>query len=212
MQKKILCYNLFIIVLFIINTLKTQAQTFKGGLILGTNMCQIDGDMAAGYTKFGIQAGATAQVQLSEKFSVGLEILYAQKGSRPPYNDFYRDFRIIMDYADIPITLKYSDLIGGMTFEAGASVGRLVRTKFTDFGVEGTDAFFSGRGTAKKWDFDAIFGLQYMFNDKLGIGARYNRSITPIRYDAVSTFRNSGQYHRFISVRLILLLSGKKPE
>ena len=37
-----------------------EPKLFTGGLILGANFCQVDGDRYAGYFKIGINAGAVS--------------------------------------------------------------------------------------------------------------------------------------------------------
>src|ERR1700744_4144942 len=56
--------------------------TFKGGLVLGTNFTQVDGDTYYGYHKIGLNTGGMVYVHFTQLFGVSMELLYSQKGSR----------------------------------------------------------------------------------------------------------------------------------
>src|SRR5690606_17623874 len=59
-----------------------EPRTFYGGLLLGSNFTQVDGDNFAGYHKVGLNAGGIVYTHLGEKVAASMEILFSQKGSR----------------------------------------------------------------------------------------------------------------------------------
>ncbi|MEL6133910.1 MAG: hypothetical protein AAFR59_11155 [Bacteroidota bacterium] len=67
--------------LFVIICSGLSAQNFKGGLSLGLNGSQVDGDGLAGFRKIGIAGGLYLQYPVSELVDVQLEILYSPLGS-----------------------------------------------------------------------------------------------------------------------------------
>lgn len=92
-------------------------NTFFGGLALGTNFCQVDGDNFAGYHKPGWNFGAIIYTKLADHLAASMELLYAQKGSRagalqvPKYaNDqstIITDYKIQLNYLEVPILINY---------------------------------------------------------------------------------------------------------
>src|SRR5207249_3932615 len=86
-------YLAALILLLLSGALRAQAQnpsdyyeevprTFIGGLIVGCNFTQVDGDNYAGYHRAGLNAGGIVYANLGDHLAASLEILYSQKGSR----------------------------------------------------------------------------------------------------------------------------------
>lgn len=199
--------------LFLIAPLFCEAQIFKGGIVAGMNFSQVDGDGTGGYRKLGINSGFVGQIDLTDRWYLNVEILFSQKGSKGNPNNF-EDFKLVLDYADVPILIKYHDKKGGMNFGAGVAIGRIVRSKYELFGAPGPDSFFSGDGELRKWNAEGIADLSYMITPVWGLNLRFSYSIVPFRKDALSQFRNMGQFNHFVSFRTIFLFSalGKKDD
>ncbi len=56
--------------------------SFTGGLVVGFNAAQIDGDNLYGYNKLAILAGARVGYRVSKNWIPAMGIFYNQKGSR----------------------------------------------------------------------------------------------------------------------------------
>lgn len=190
-----------------------QAQTFKGGLVAGANFTQIDGDAIAGYTKIGINAGFMSDIAINDRWSIALELLYSQKGSASSYkltSYFGLPFQIKLHYADIPVLIKYNDAIGGLTFGAGMSLGRLVSYQYMEDGIDLTESF-DAVNKIKAWDLQALGEATYMFTPAWGLNLRVAYSVLPIRTDcATSLLRNCAQVNNVISLRTVFLFSALK--
>ena len=71
-----------------------NAQRFKGEVIAGFNISQVDGDEVYGYSKFGANTGLGVMLPFSFKkngernWAVSMEMLWHQKGS---YKRWYLD-------------------------------------------------------------------------------------------------------------------------
>lgn len=83
---------------------------FYGGLRLGANFCQIDGDNASGYNKFGMGVGYLVGQGLGAASGGGWSYLsgaeFSVRGSRRPFdpeNPGNGAFHMIMQSIDIPI-------------------------------------------------------------------------------------------------------------
>ncbi len=193
-----------------------QAQFFKAGIVGGINVSQIDGDLIAGYTKLGLNAGFVSEIPISDRLFVNLELLFSQKGSSTALklSNIADDFTIVTDYASIPILIKFKDLKGGLIFGAGFSINRLVRNKFTVNGLDLTDNLMTGARKPKNWDFSGLLDLSYMFKSKKqgraevwGIGGRFSYSLLSFRRDNVAGVEET-QFHNIMSFRTIFLFSG----
>ena len=108
-------------------------QTFTGGLLLGLNLAQVDGDMYFGYNKPGLSTGGYVRINFTPQWSAGMELLYTQKGSRgdaiieSSYTGSYvAKCHIGLNYVEVPVTVRYK--FAGFAAEVGVSYARLVKT------------------------------------------------------------------------------------
>ena len=86
------------ILIFILNlSFLSQAQDFKGGVILGLSTSQLSGDHLEGFNKAGLILGAFTSRVFSEKISGKMELIYIQKGSKNPDLDTYNNEILHLD-------------------------------------------------------------------------------------------------------------------
>ncbi|MGB0839673.1 MAG: porin family protein [Chitinophagales bacterium] len=185
-----------------------ESQVFNAGFTFGGNFTQIDGDAIGGYTKIGLNAGLVSEINLNDSWRLGFELLYSQKGSSTFFstgNTTSTNFTIALDYIDIPILIKYYDWRGGFTFGAGGSLGRIIRGKYTEDGVDLSDILFNEPYPTNRWDIAYLADLGYMINDVWGVNIRYQYSLLKIRTDPTSNFRNQGQFNNVISGRVLFI-------
>ncbi|WP_299703958.1 porin family protein [uncultured Pontibacter sp.] len=118
--------------------------------------------------KRGYYAGATAQVELSERRFVRAELLYTQKGNRygasflsPDGGESTFHYAAVAWHHGYRPTEKLSLLLG-------PQVGKLMsaNTRFADKSFDITDSY-------SKWDLGLDLGLEYRITAKLGIETRY---------------------------------------
>lgn len=168
-------------ILFVTTTVSGQEaveRRFKGGIIGGFNLSQIEGDDAAGYNKIGIQAGARVAIVLKEKMDLGIEMLFSQRGSAARnINQGAFPFKLTLNYIEVPVLFNYMDWqvededYYRLHFHAGFSYGRLISFASDDLVI--IDDFI--RDNDVSW----IGGATYYINENLGITARYSRSLYP---------------------------------
>ena len=99
-----------------------SAQRFDGGILVGYNATQIEGDNAyRGYHKPGLAAGFYVQTDVAPAVFVAMEIKYSQKGER---NKIKKDdpikYIMRLGYIDIPIYAAFrtndrGSIIGGIS-------------------------------------------------------------------------------------------------
>lgn len=161
---------------------KTTAQaTFKGGLSLGMNASQINGDKSAGYNKFGLQGGVQVSIETSEKKYWTTGISYSQRGSRTTASEAYNVWRIKLPYIEVPLLYNIKDWKdeenGFYRVHAGAGLayGRLFNPKATDF-----SPWFGKEDNFRKNNLSWIVEATVFKNKHFGIGFRYTRDIIRI--------------------------------
>lgn len=186
-----------------------KAQVFKAGITAGPTFSQIEGDVVAGFYKVGFQAGVVSDVYINDQFSWGIEILYSKRGSASAFNPTTTDgdFRIRMDYVEVPLIFKYNDK-NKMTGYVGVSFNRLLTAELIDQFDNVDLAFFEDPiNPTKKTDIQGIIGFSYATSPVFNLGVRWNRGITYFRQFFESNYRNQGMYHSSVTLRAEFIFS-----
>ena len=108
-----------------------HAQIVKGELILGGNICQVDGDECYHYRKPGVHVGAGALIPITNWLDVGIEVLFNQKGaykgdSINQHLGLYSGrYKLNLNYAEIPVMIYVTDK-DRYSLGVGVSYGRIV--------------------------------------------------------------------------------------
>ncbi len=195
-----------------------QPRLFYGGLVVGANFTQVDGDYYAGYRKIGLNAGGIVYAQLAKHVAVSLEILYSQKGSKSdgpqpsPGNKkiLITHYGINANYAEIPVMINYFDKRKSH-FGVGVSYSRLVSSTETlqiDTSVLAPQNIdLNQKYPFKKDNFDFLAGVELHLVKGLFLNVRFQYSITPIRSQLPPiTYARADQYNNMWVVRLMYLL------
>jgi hypothetical protein len=177
--------------LFIIFAVAANAQRFKGGVLVGMNASQIDGDTWAGFYKGGLLAGAFVNTELRDKFGAQLEIKYSAKGSAP-HKDSPDLRKIRLNYIDVPILGSY-EAVENLKLEAGLSLNYLFKAEYYDgawydFGEYGPNPFETA----------LIFGLNYSFFKRFDFNIRWNYSLFSVRNSYSGTNFNEGAWFNHV--------------
>jgi len=186
-------------------------RTFYGGLILGTNLSQVDGDSYAGYHKMGLNAGGIMYANLADHLAASIEILFSQKGSRGHRvqesgnaGEFINKYRIDLNYAEIPIQINYFDRRRSH-FGGGFSYSQLISSKEiiqTNLGSVNTDTL-----KFRKGDLNIVLGGSLHIIKGLFLNVRFQYSLFPIRTkDNINlNYGRAEQYNNLWAVRLMYL-------
>jgi hypothetical protein len=186
-------------------------KVFTGGLILGTNFTQVDGDTYYGYYKIGLNAGGTVYVHFSKTVGVSMELLYAQKGVRgvavlqSQYVGTYAEkYYLNLNYAEVPILFHIKANL--IDFEAGLSYARLI--SFKEWAETDQPAYFNPSvNYFKNSDFDYVVGLTIKAYKNLYLNARYQYSILsirdPQRIPLGFGYGNNGQFNNTCALRVM---------
>ena len=177
-------YRLFIVALLFSQMLFSQG--FKGGLMGGMVVSQIDGDQIEGYHKAGLQTGIYTQYLFNDQWSIVMEIKYIQKGSLHTDKDNpYSYFRIKLNYIELPFLLEYK-LNKSFIFGAGLAYGNLLSAKVDD----ASGSIVSQQLSYKKTDVNIVGQVKYAFNEHYWIDLKMAYSILPITNQSPFQFNN----------------------
>jgi hypothetical protein len=204
-MKKYIAFFLFLSLFF---AFKGYGQQFNGGIIGGISASEISGDYLAGPNKLGAYAGAFANIYISDRSALQMEIDFVQKGSRkiPDAGDTIAgqtyDYKLVLNYINVPILYRY-DWTKFISFEAGPSIGLLLDSYEMVNGWENDDVY---GGDFNFFDFGIDLGMNFRFLMNWELNVRYSNTIflTPVRPHAgnAQTFFNRGQLNEVLSFTL----------
>lgn len=147
-----------------------NAQEVKLGVKLGMNVSSINGNNANNIdSKTGWVLGATAEVSLTDKFSIQPELLFSQQGAKSRNNYTYD-----LNYITLPIMAKYY-IADGFTVEAGPQFSFLVKDELVPDNGGAT-----ANTDAENFDLTANLGLGYQLNNGIFFQTRYNLGLVAI--------------------------------
>ncbi|HKI89567.1 MAG TPA: porin family protein [Draconibacterium sp.] len=195
--------NLLIPAIFILLVNVVSAQRFEGGIMLGYNATQVEGDTYRGYNKPGFLAGAYVQTDLAPAIFAGMEIKYSQKGSRnriKPKDPDPKKYIMRLNYIDIPFFIGFRTNERGAVI-GGISAGYLLSGKeFDEYGQfprEDQNAF-------NNLDLQPFLGFQFDMLDRLKLDLRFALSVLPIRGqpgdNATNYYWLNNQFNNVISL------------
>jgi hypothetical protein len=206
-----------VLILILINTIG-YSQIFKGEVIGGFNKSQVDGDEAYGFKKYGFVGGVGVVAPIFKNWSLSLETLYSQKGSklRPTSGDSLDgSYKLILNYAEVPFMIQYTDrdiVSAGL----GVSWGRLVHVaEFRDGYVVDSVTLLSNVFDRDDW---MAFGdIRVRLYKNLILNARYSYSLNKIAtrtvIDSQSGKPNERDfYNNLWSFRLIYMINEKRSD
>jgi len=169
-------FLIFILFVALFCSYTAKAQRFLGAVSLGMNLTQVDGDEFYGFNKVGLNVGPMVIMPFgkNKNWSVSMELLYTQKGSYHRGATDSTGFKLVQDYAEIPVLIHFTDkkLISG---GVGFSYGQLVNYKETKNNFY--DSIFIYQTDLAKNDISVVADLQIRIWSKLWANLRYQYSI-----------------------------------
>jgi len=215
MFKRIAFFSFFLTCIFYCTT-TLKAQRILGGVSLGMNFTQVDGDKYFGFHKIGLNVGPMIAVPFgkNKNWSVSMELLYNQKGSYHSGSADSTTFRLVQDYAEVPVLVHYTDkkmISGGL----GLSYGQLINYRETKNNFYDS-IFFYQTGLSNN-DISVIADVQIRLWSKLWADVRYqysmksNRTVLvkdPGTYPRLEYTRY--QYNNVITIRLTWIFNQEK--
>ena len=182
------------------------SQKFNGGIIVGGNVSQVDGDYYGGYTKFGYQAGGLVSLRISPHSSFQLEMEYFQKGSRINADSLNNGNTYLMrfHYLEIPLVYQYT-FHKRFSVETGPAMdvllGSLEESNYSE-----TSSTIALRNVT----LSGILGVSAFLTNHMKVNFRVNYSLMSIRETADSypasyryIFWQKGQFNNVLSLSLL---------
>ncbi|MBA7529076.1 hypothetical protein ES705_21268 [subsurface metagenome] len=164
--------KLFLLLILFI-PLSLNAQRFQGGLMIGMNVSQIDGDNWSGYNKAGLVGGAYVFTEFKDRWGAQLEIRYSAKGSASPKN-YVPKIKFRLQYIEIPLLAKF-EVIENLDLQAGISFGYLFSAARDD-----GDGYVKFEEVPNRMETALCVGINYSFFDRFDLNVRYSYSVFPI--------------------------------
>lgn len=202
--------TIFLSIIFLIMGLNLKAQEFYGGVLAGFNGSQVEGDLASGYNKLGLEAGVWAQRDFSDKFYWGAELKLNQKGSRimPTKRNGYRKYVYRLNYVDLPVWIGYQVLPDISVF-GGLSYGYVFHKNGMDnYGVDPTVLYSDvsnwelGMFIGFKVDFERIVEQRWARDFMLETRFQYSALSIDSGHDLFFNYFSLGQFNNVISTVL----------
>jgi len=200
-----------------------EAQVFKGEIIGGFNLTQVDGDQQIGYRKFGAHAGLGVmfpfEVKEQHLLAVSMEILLNQKGAKKR-NYYYKitdstkfEYLLRLNYISVPLIFHYAEERSGFTFGVGFAYNRMFSVTELEYDVQQT---YDTVSRLKPNDFTALVDVRLRIWQQLKFGFRFEYSMFSLR---TRTFppniynpriETRKQYNNSLSFYLVYMLNEKK--
>ncbi|KAF0131150.1 MAG: hypothetical protein FD155_814 [Bacteroidetes bacterium] len=194
----------FAVIIILVVSLQTKAQSFNGGIKAGLVVSQIAGDGFSGFNKVGLNGGFFVQYYVKPVVSLQMELAYIQKGSANTLNPDDPEsvgYLLRMNYVELPLLIQYH--LNPLVLELGLSMDFLAGQS------EKINSQPNDQGDAwRKLNIASVIGLQYHLSEKWSASIRSINSINSIRKESVplNVRRYSKKFGAFNDVIAVSLL------
>ena len=211
----------------------SYGQVFKGEVILGGNLTQVEGDRVNGYKQPGFRGGLGVmlpfrfkQTAETKQFAVSMEILFCQRGARqknpnhspkdtiyPELTNHKFDYRLRLNYVSLPFQFHFTDR-DLYTFGVGFAYNHLVTSKEIEKDILQT---YDSVPHFKPSDFTVVGDFRFRIWQQLKAGIRFEYSMFSIRtrhfpatiYKLAET---KNQYNNSLSLYFIYMFNEKRTD
>ncbi|MBS1687857.1 MAG: PorT family protein [Bacteroidetes bacterium] len=189
-----------------------EYHTFYGGLVLGANFTQVDGDTYEGYHKVGFNVGGIVYMKISQDMGISMEMLYTQKGSHdrsqsesPYIGPYFSEYKLKLNYVEVPVLFHFLTS-RRLHYELGAAYAQLINSSeslFSDPGMVIDPNIYSFR----KSDISVLAGGSYQIYKWWFLEARFQYSLATIRDANRIPFGGPQQFNNVVTLRLVRFLN-----
>lgn len=174
-MKKILLGVLVLSFLFCFSQ-EGKAQRFKAGVVAGANLNQIDGDLLIGFHHIGFHGGLKVYTIFTERWEMGLSILYSQQGSKAAATDYSLNYdKLQFNFVEVPVLIHFNEW--KFKLGTGFSYSRLINYKITD--ITGDD--ISDLQDYNSNIFSFIVETSFNVNENLAFNLRWSKSMNNLQ-------------------------------
>jgi hypothetical protein len=221
---------LFFVCILFSSIVLINAQVFKGEIIGGFNMTQVDGDQQIGYKKFGVHAGIGVMFPFSfrrnqenKPWAVSMEILFNQRGARAKnlnyspgdtinsYAQGKFKYLLRLNYVSIPLIFHFTDS-GKWTVGLGFAYNRMFSSQELEYGIPQT---YDSVKRLNPNDFSALVDVRFRIWQQLKFGFRFEYSMFSLRSRHFFRTTNTPdetrkQYNNSLTFYLVFMLNEKR--
>jgi len=216
-MKKQVQLTIFICLLTLVSNFG-YSQVFKGEVLGGFNLSQVDGDETAGFKKMGLNGGVGVVAPIYKNWSLSLETIYSQKGSKQKpqsYDSLDGSYKLYLDYVEVPFMIQYTDK-DIVSAGAGFSWGRLVNIEEFKDGYR-VDSVTLQSGVFDRDDWMVFGDVKVRLYKNLLMNLRYSYSIDKIATRTVIDSQTGKPNERYFknnlwTVRLVYRINEKRPD
>jgi len=168
-----------------------QDRRFRGGVLLGFNASQIDGDELWGHNKAGLNLGGRFLAIINPRMDISMDLLYSQRGSQSQltFDNSIPLNRYNLHYLEVPFIFHFKDWAAVSVDEesfyrveatAGLAYSRLIRARMYNNPFEGREDLL------RQNDFSWLVGFGFHATPRQGFHFRYTSSINRLFTDQES--------------------------
>ncbi len=185
-MKRIIISALTIMLFLTISTSGEAQQRFKAAAVVGANFNQVDGDDLIGFHHLGLQGGLKVYTIFTERWEMGLSILYTQQGSKASADDFSLNYdKLQFNMVEVPVLLHFNEW--KFKLGTGFSYARMINYKVIDVTGADISAFQDYNSNI----FSFIVETSLLVNENLSFNLRWSKSL--------SNFQANSDNGRFFS-------------
>jgi len=216
-MKNVLQYIILGLLLVLFNS-SGFSQLFKGEIIGGINRSQVDGDFQYRFKKTGLEGGVGVVAPIYKNWSLSLETLYSQKGSKQKrmYDDSLDgSYKLKLNYVSVPFMIQYTDR-DVVSAGVGVSYNRLVFAEEYNDGYK-VDSVSILSNVFDRDDWQAFGDVRVRLYNNLILNARYSYSLDKFATRMMINPENGRPeerdfYNNLWTFRLIYMINEKRPE
>lgn len=158
---------------------RSEGQQFKGSIISGLTLAQIDGDLLSGFNQPGLRGGLHLDSRLNDRWSLAMEMAFSQAGSRRQLTDSPGAIlhKIRLNQVEVPLIVQFTE----WKFKVGTGFiyQRLFNYALKDIAGYDVTEFYSFRNNHLSF----LAACTVQFNERWGMMLSWSKSINALQTD-----------------------------
>lgn len=159
--------------------IKTEGQQFRGSIVSGLNLAQIDGDLLSGFNQPGMRGGLHLDSRINDRWSMAMELAFSQSGSRRQLTDSPGAVihKIRLNQVEVPVLVQFTE----WKFKVGSGLiyQRLFNYAIKDIAGSDVTKFYSFRNNHLSF----LAACTVQFNERWGMMLSWSKSINALQTD-----------------------------
>lgn len=158
---------------------KSEAQQFKGSIVSGLTLAQIDGDLLSGFNQPGLRGGLHLDSRINDRWSIAMEMAFSQSGSRRQLTDSPGAVihKIRLNQVEVPVLVQFTE----WKFKVGSGLvyQRLFNYAIKDIAGSDVTKFYSFGNNHLSF----LAACTVQFNERWGMMLSWSKSINALQTD-----------------------------